>query len=325
MKKIAVIGCGQLGSRHLQALMKSEYAASIEVMDPSPDSLNTARERAGQIPQNPNIQEVKYYSSLEALSEQIDLAVIATNSNIRAEIVKELLQRKKVSNMIIEKVLFQKIREYGEIARLLKAKKVSAWVNCPRRLYPFYQNLRDILSKEGPLSYCLQGGEWGLACNAIHFIDHVAFFNGCHDVRFDTSGLDPKILESRRKGFIELTGTIHGAFADGSRIILHAHSGSAAPHIIGIVGKNVQVMVDESKQKAHIARAEKNWTWEEEPFRVLYQSEMTHLAARDILEKGKCGLTTYENSQKLHVSFIAALLKFISKVKGEKTSVCPVT
>ena len=43
--KIAVIGSGQIGSRHLQAMALSEIPLAVEVSDPSQNSLDTAKNR----------------------------------------------------------------------------------------------------------------------------------------------------------------------------------------------------------------------------------------------------------------------------------------
>ena len=45
MYNILLIGAGQLGSRHLQGLMKCPLPARIEVIEPSEKNRNTAIER----------------------------------------------------------------------------------------------------------------------------------------------------------------------------------------------------------------------------------------------------------------------------------------
>ena len=44
MKRIFIIGAGQLGSRHLQALKSSSNSLNIFIVDPSLESLNIAKE-----------------------------------------------------------------------------------------------------------------------------------------------------------------------------------------------------------------------------------------------------------------------------------------
>ena len=45
MKQVAVIGAGQLGSRHLQGLKVASSPMEITVMDSNEDSLKIAKER----------------------------------------------------------------------------------------------------------------------------------------------------------------------------------------------------------------------------------------------------------------------------------------
>ena len=49
MFKILLIGAGQLGSRHLQGLLKFQKKQFIYVLDRSEDSLTVAKKRAAEI------------------------------------------------------------------------------------------------------------------------------------------------------------------------------------------------------------------------------------------------------------------------------------
>ena len=64
MKKIALIGAGQLGSRHLQGLAKSDLEISIEVVEPFEVSRNTAKQRFEEIPTNEKIVNIDFFTQL---------------------------------------------------------------------------------------------------------------------------------------------------------------------------------------------------------------------------------------------------------------------
>ncbi len=49
MYKIALIGAGQLGSRHLQALAKINLEISIEVVEPNTQASEVAKQRFNEI------------------------------------------------------------------------------------------------------------------------------------------------------------------------------------------------------------------------------------------------------------------------------------
>src|SRR5947209_4742456 len=134
MTTVALIGAGQIGSRHLQALARLE--ADITVIDPSSASLDRARELAGK-------SDIRYATQLDQLGPAIDVAIVACSARERRSVVESLLAGRKVGALVLEKVLFQKIEDYEAVGALLKERGVRAWVNCPRRLWPFYQALRE--------------------------------------------------------------------------------------------------------------------------------------------------------------------------------------
>ncbi len=325
MYTAAIIGTGQLGSRHLQALAKSSFSVRVEVVDPSNRSLKTAKRRFEEMPLNKNIDGVDYFTSLDSLSSKIDLCIIATTSDTRAKVTRELLQKREVGYILFEKVLFQSIPEYEEISKLLKRYNVRSWVNCPRRIYPFYQHLKKILAEDERIFFTTYGGEWGLACNSIHLIDLVAFLTGSSEYSVEANTLDSDAIDSKREGFIELTGTLRGFFSNGGEFLFHSCRGSLAPMIITICGRNAEVMIDEERGTAKIAQEHNNWKWEDVKFSVPFQSDLTQNVAKDILENGDCGLTPFFESVNLHLPLLKAIMEHLSSIRDEKIEFCPIT
>ncbi|UCB45284.1 MAG: Gfo/Idh/MocA family oxidoreductase [Spirochaetota bacterium] len=325
MYRLALIGAGQLGSRHLQALAKSDFSLEIEVVDKSEESLKTAKDRFSEITENRNVKKVDYYTSVTQIQPEIDLCIIATTSDIRARVTKELLHRASVRYILFEKVLFQSLAEYDEMEGLLKNKGVNAWVNCPRRIYPFYINLKEELANKNDLFFMVYGGEWGLACNAIHFIDLLAFLSGGLDYSIEKDGLDSSVIDSKREGYIELTGTLQGVFGNGCKFFLHSCRGSLAPHIIAISSRDSQIIVDEDRGNARLSRRTSNWIWEDLSFAVPFQSDLTHTVVENILLEGKCGLTPFIESAELHKTLLRKLLEYLRTMRGEEVTLCPIT
>ena len=127
----AIIGAGQIGSRHLQALCKLESPARVALVDPSGESLQTASDRYQEIVSSGK-QNIELYChhSLDALSGTLDIVIIATNSIVRGKIIRDVIQKRIAKNIILEKVLFQKKDQYIEIDTLLKESSIPTWVNC---------------------------------------------------------------------------------------------------------------------------------------------------------------------------------------------------
>ena len=51
-------------------------------------------------------------------------------------------------------------------------------VDTARRAFPIYQQIRDYFADDPIVHMDVRGGDWGLACNAIHFLDLLSFLAG---------------------------------------------------------------------------------------------------------------------------------------------------
>ncbi|MGQ0523503.1 MAG: Gfo/Idh/MocA family oxidoreductase, partial [Betaproteobacteria bacterium] len=131
MRQIALIGAGQLGSRHLQGLALLDRPARVTVVDPVEASLATAKERFAQVKQGK--VEAVFTQKFEDLPEVLDGAVVATGADRRREAIERLLARSRVRVALLEKVLFQRIDDYGAVGALLEKSGTRAWVNCSQR------------------------------------------------------------------------------------------------------------------------------------------------------------------------------------------------
>lgn len=322
---IAVIGAGQLGSRHLQALNLIDRSISISVFDPSIQSLELSRKRFEELSSNEFVQSVTYSKTLDSVCNKIDVAIIATTADIRRRVTEQLLQQVSVRFLVLEKVAFQSVKDFEDIIELLENKKVRAWVNCPRRMYQFYNEMRGCFNPGEQIFFNLYGGGWGLACNSIHFLDLFSYLTGENDIRLNGSGLDGSIQKGKRSGFIELTGILRGTTDNGSEISLLDYYDTSIPPVIQVIGKNTNFIIFESKGKALKAQKTTNWTWDEVPFTMPYQSELTHIAVQQILNTGSCSLTPIEESFQLHKPMLKIFMQHLEKVTGKDLDKCPIT
>ncbi len=325
MQQLLLIGAGQLGSRHLQAL--AQFAAgdvSITVVDPSPAALALARERQAQVTVSPRVREIRYCSSLAELAPgPVDFCVIATSANCRLAVLRELLERVPVRYLLLEKVLFQSHAQLEDASRLLAACATRTWVNCPRRMFPGYQRLRDLLAGEPGIFLRVQGNNWGLACNAIHFIDLWAFLGGGSDYVLDTTGLGG-VIASKREGYREVTGRLAGQHG-ASRFELSVSMDDAPPALqIQIESGQYVIDVDEAAGQCRITH-KADGRVEHMAFPVLYQSQLTHLVAQSLLAGSDPALTPYAESAALHRPFLEAMLAFFRHHEDVALSCCPIT
>lgn len=319
---ILLIGAGNIGSRHLQGLAKVKFPLNIAVVDPSIDSLKLSEERFQQIPSYIN-HNINYSKNLTDVQKEIDLAIIATSSNIRRKVTESLLKHSKVKYIIFEKLLFQKKSDYPFMEKLIKRNKIKAWVNCSMRVTPFYKNIKDDFYGKKIL-YLLTGTRFGIATQAIHFIDHMVYLIGSDNFEVDTSKLDRKILKSKRQGFLELSGTLQVNFKNGSIGIFSDFPTGDAPINAEIFSDNMKAIANETSRGTYIFKSPK---WKVTPSKgtLLFQSDMTNSVTEVILRTGKCNLPTFSQSAKIHLKLLDELLKFLNKNLRKKYDYYPFT
>lgn len=325
MMKCAVIGAGQLGSRHLQGILTyRKTSLKVFVVDPSDASLQRAEQRSREI-SHPH--RLTYVRAIKELPVQLDLVVVATNSDVRAAVVCDLFNHSAVKRLILEKVLFQSIEEYDAIEKLLTARAVDCFVNHPRRMFSHYRNLREYFHGSNDLSAQAVGRNWGLGCNAVHIIDLFEFLTGSALSELDTSGLDPEILPSKRAGFVEFTGTLSGRLSNGGTFQISSFAGTTPNALsISLLGSAQRCTVHEAERECVLLREENAaFTSTDIPLEPKFQSELSGLFIEEFAEGRNSGLTDFKSSFRTHRIYIAALLAFFRHHRGAQHIKLPIT
>ena len=195
---IIIIGLGQIGSRHLQGVAKINFDKKITIIDPNIDSISIAKKRYNEVNRIKDTELISL-KSLEQLDDFYDIAIISTNSNVRMSILHSLLDKTQIKNIILEKVVFQRIDDFEKTIIRLKDQNIKVWVNCPRRMYPSYKEIKNKLSNSKKIKFTLEGSEWNLASNTIHFLDLFSFFINSYDLYLDGQKLYSNIYKSKKK------------------------------------------------------------------------------------------------------------------------------
>lgn len=326
MKKIALIGAGELGSRHLQSLGKCAFPVSLQVVDPSEKSLEISKKRFREIPENSYVKKIEFITSIEKLDNELDLVIVATSSNVRLKILQELLEQRQkiVRNMILEKVLFQSVTDLHKANSLLKSHGVKSWVNCPKRSFESIKQIKVLCASEAFLDCQVVGNNWGLLCNSIHFIDMMAFILNTTNYQISTERLIKKIHHSKRAGFIEMFGTLEMNFPGMGKLTLTSNESEQVSFISSFETKNLSLILDEKVGKLQISH-KKSGQKEELLFKHPFQSEMTATVAKAIIFEGQCELTSFEESAKFHEPFLTALIDVYEELSKSTSGYIPIT
>ena len=170
----------------------------------------------------------------------------------------------------------------------------------------------------------VEGPQWGMGCNSIHFMDLFSHLTQAKDFHLTETELNNNVPRAKRTGFNEFFGRIAGKDSHGNTLELSCfeigehpttvkiHNGSTSFQISGLLG-NVALKTS-SKSKNHTDK-----------FFLPYQSQLTHIWAKDILENGSCDLPTYADSMPLHLELIRVLTDHLEKVTGKGIDSCPIT
>lgn len=324
MKINLIIGAGQLGSRHLQALLGVKQEQVIYVLDTSIHSLNVAKARAEEIT---NIDNVNFITDWGDLPKELDLVIVATGANVRANVVTQLLENFKVCYLLLEKILFQDLESYNKIALLLSKTETLTWVNHPRRMLEHYGNIKKTIAETNEkVAFHAIGSNWGLACNALHLIDLCAFLTGSSVETTDMDWIDHVVHESKRENCIEFTGSVKGTMKDKSAFLITSLDGEIGDATIYVSTNSNRWIIQEGNAQKIIHLSKLNGFNENiVQFKTEFQSSLTTRIANDIFEFGKCNLPTYDEASISHIPFIDASLKKYMEISGNETNICPIT
>lgn len=310
--KILIVGCGQLGSRHLQSLALVERNLEIHIVDPFQESLDKAQvlfKASESFTQN-----LVAHSSLSQIkNSKFDITINASTSQGRLDILRSMKQLEILSDFIVlEKVLFQNLTAYDEAQRYMNESKT--WVNCPRRMYPFYQDLK--LTVSGPVHAKFQAANWGLCCNSVHYIDLLQYLTNEKPIRVNTN-LKNKVYPTKREGYIEFYGTISVEFNSGSQLELIC---TEEPCEWQLEIKNDKINYISQEVQGISTLNQKSI-----PIRAPYQSELTAIFVEQFLSSGSCDLPTYSESKLAHTTLIDSLLSHYQKITKTTTNTLPIT
>ena len=316
---VAILGLGALGKGHLSSILNSKLAMDIYCYD-----INECAMEGFCWDNKFANKKINIINTLMHLPEKIDFALFAMTSNSRREMFDKVISCCEVKNILFEKVLFQSVGDYTHVRDTIKNLGINAWVNCSRRQMESYQSLKKELAGATEMQISISGGEWGLACNVIHELDIIEFLSGSDATVVNKMELLPVIVDSKRKGFKEIFGTISGNSGKKCMFSITCMKDTQVPLVMTISTDIGQYIIFESEQKMIFLTKVNDYEMREVDFVIPYQSQMTQFVIEDILLRHKSRLTEFEDSSRLHLKIIKPFLQFFRE-NGMETELCPIT
>jgi predicted dehydrogenase len=323
MKKICLIGCGNVGSRHLQALVKIPFSTDLLIIEPLVKSQNLGKERLSEIQYNQNLHKISWMNRVEDLKEKPDLTIISTTAIGRKDLLLKLLKMGH-TRFLIEKIVCQSDIDYEEILENFARYKAKGWVNTNRRYFETYKKLKEYFDDSNLLHISVTTSNFSaLATNSIHFIDFFSFFTNNYDITLNGDFLLNQLYPNKRgENFVEFSGTIIGSIKSGSTFSMTSLPGTKLPTVINIIGEDKHIMIDETNGKIIDLVNSKN---DQFKFNYEHVSNLTNIICQDIMQNDDCHLTTLEDSKILHKEIFKIFNLHIEKLTKKKQEFCPIT
>lgn len=323
MKCNLIIGAGQLGSRHLQALLKLECPQRIFVLDPQTSSLELSKTRAEEVI---STSEVFYLNDWANLPSKFDLVIVATSANVRSEICMKLLKNYYFDFLILEKVLFQDLKSYEEISSILIDKNIRVWVNHPRREWNIYQKLKkDFQGENRIIKIEATGSNWGLASNSLHLIDLCAYLSSSEIEILNLEGIDKLLYNSKRTGYIEFNGVLSGKMRNGVEILFTSFNFEKVESYITIYTPIAKYIIHEGSAQLYKLSMLDRTDVEFIKFDIEQQSTLTTNIARRIFNDGESDLPLFLEASATHKYFVKEFLRKYNHLTGTHSLVLPIT
>ena len=317
-QKILLVGAGQLGSRYLQGIAKINEKFIIDVLDPSLESIERSKLRIQEI-SNTQIHKFEFKTKLSEINYSYDLAIISTTANHRCKVITDLSKLCKIEYWILEKNLAQSAEQIYKIADAIKDHK-KAWVNTSFRAMNWHQKIKKEFADKAlsPINMTVEGGDWGLACNAIHYIDLMSWWTNSEIKNVDNNFLT-KWTNSKREGFKEVMGKIIFKYKDSSNLILICHDKFYKLPNIKIDSVVGDICIDEESGIATNAAGKiiKGG--------LSMQSEITSKIVLDILHKGTTELPNLKDSIKNHLLVTVSFLESWNKITNNNDELVKIT
>jgi len=309
-KKILISGFGNIGFRYVEAILKINYRLIIYIHDKKINVLNK------NLLKN-KIHKLIFLTNLNDLPKNIDLYISAVTAESRLKLLKQVLKKTKVQNVLLEKVLVQKISELYTLKTLFN-KLDNCFVNIPRENLNIYKKLKKKI-KEPILSFKIIGGDWGLCSNSIHFIRFFSWISSSYLKNIDTKNLQNKFKSSKRKNFIEFFGKIILNYYRFSGYFLCKEKKQNLSIKIK-TKKNIWKIIETDKE---IVISDKK-KWKKIVKNPLLSKYMTNII-KNILEKKITSLPSLYDVVNDHEIFLKSFINHYNKFKKNKLDKIPIT
>ena len=273
--KICIVGVGNIGMRYVQGISKTFPDAHLFLVD----SAARLRELAEM-----DLGNVELLESLDEVHASPDLCVVATSCEPRLAIYKRCLALAP-RYIVLEKYLFKSREEFEECLLLERVPTfVNQWMFGSRAFDGLFETSANLVE--------LRGSGWGLACNAVHWIDVFKRHMKIKHLEVGGNTAISSVFASKRPGYEEIFGELEFVDRDSDKSFKLIDQGDP-----GLVGKQ-EIKVDDKLYKFDFKQITQG---EKLVGHFPYFSELIGGIIGEIIDTGNCHLPLLEESISQHL------------------------
>ncbi len=292
---IVIIGLGNIGKRHLQAVSRLSYCSEILGY-----VLNLEDKKViAEFCQKNNISTenlrlvTNFDDTLKAITERT-IVIVSTTAKGRVKIIEQVLKHRPLA-IIAEKPLCQNPSEYEHLINLVKEYNIPIYGNFPKHMYPVYQKINHLLKAGSITSF--NAITWGgMACAGIHALELMTWLLAVKDYKI-LKAVCHKEFASKRDGFMDFAADLVLEVNGGIVCSLSA-SEDKKLEIYDIASEEKKYSVCESSGK--ILEVNNNAEFLVSDLEILHVSQITDQIVDDIVKGGKVRLPDVYESYTAH-------------------------
>ena len=307
---ILILGCGNLGKRYLEGIIKSKLNLNIYLVETDSNTYSNLNKNISNLNTE---HKIFIFKSIHQLKQKyFNLLINSTPASGRFKLIEKCILKFKIDNLILEKVLENNIDELKKFEGL---RLKNCWVNTFLRTLKIFRDIKNLENKYIRME--VKGGNWGLLCNAIHYIDLVSWLIDKEPEEILTKKLSQNLIKSKRKGFVEIYGKLKVKYDVFTELELICDNSN----------KDLEILFESNiiKFKYNLINGKFESVNKEGLYKIPYQSEMSKDLIENILIKNYCNLTEIDESIKLHQIFISKIVNFSNSIKAENLNYIPIT
>jgi hypothetical protein len=318
---LAIIGCGPIGQRHFESILKLDNRFRVFLVDKSSNRLKECKQI---FLKNKKKNCIYFFKNISEIKQNINFVIVATNSKNRFSAINNLFKYKSPKFIILEKFLFNRISHFEKVKKLFDLNNTKVWVN--QWMSTEFSKLLNIFKEKDKINITVKGKNWNICSNAVHWIDFFHNINNRSKIILSKSNLKNLIIENKRKGFYETFGTLEFQGKNKNKLLLECKfdKNKKRKSLLTLSGKKIRVKLslNVNSLNGFIFDSGKKKTFN---LKIKYLSERTSYFVKDIVRYNKCSLPTYEQSVMHHKLIFETFKKHFDKNSLKKNKLLLVT